>query len=94
MNRKKSKRIKLQSSKIIVTWLRSILSEEEADKVNLKTFRELLPEQTHFYGGGKFLLNAYTERWTQKKIKQALKILPTVKLEDLTINHLLRKVEG
>ena len=93
MNRKTSKRIKLQSSKIIVTWLRSILSEEEGAKVNLKTFKELLPAQTHFYGGGKFLLNAYTEKWTQKKIKQASKLYPSIRLEDLTIDHLLRKAE-
>ena len=48
MNRKKSKKISKQSKLIMVEWLSSLLSEEEASKITTKNCLNFMPKQTHF----------------------------------------------
>jgi len=48
MNRKKSKRITQHSITLLVSWMKQLLPEEEAEKVTVDTYKSFMPEQTHF----------------------------------------------
>ena len=85
MNGKKAKRIRRHSRVLLVSWLKSLLSEEEAEQVNIKNYKQMMPEQTHAYVQDKFLLNAYHPKWIVKKINQLTSIYPKLKIEDVNL---------
>ena len=45
MNRKKIKVLRRKAKHILVEWLRSLLPEEEQEKVNINTILHLMPKQ-------------------------------------------------
>ena len=85
MNRKKSKRIKNHSESLLVLWMKGLLPEDEAEKVNLKTYKSMMPVQTHFMAQRTMYLNAYHPKWVAKKIKQLLKIDPDLIIESIDL---------
>ncbi len=93
MNRKKSKRIKNHTEVLQVEWLKSLLNDEEASKVNLMNFKDMLPEQTHIWAKGTIHNSFYTARWLTIKIKQLLKIFPNKQVEDITSEDVKWKME-
>ena len=88
MNRKKSKRIKAQSGIILVDWLRSLMSEKESSKINVKNYMSFMPEQTHFMAGRTMYLNAYHPKWVIKTIKQLLRDSPKLSIETITLEDI------
>lgn len=70
MNGKKMRRINRHCDNLMVEWLRSISPESEAGLITLDTFKNLLPQQTHFYGGGRFVINAFAPKWFRKRVKR------------------------
>jgi|TARA_R110000796_G_scaffold46364_8_gene112040 hypothetical protein len=93
MNRKKSKRIKNHSESLLVLWMKGLLPEDEAEKVNLKTYKSMMPVQTHFMAQRTMYLNAYHPKWVAKKIKQLLKIFPAIQIEDINLEMIAWKVK-
>tara|TARA_R100001377_G_C3160481_1_gene99548 strand:+ start:284 stop:571 length:288 start_codon:yes stop_codon:yes gene_type:complete len=93
MNRKKSKRIKNHSESLLVLWMKGLLPEDEAEKVNLKTYKSMMPDQTHFMAQRTMYLNAYHPKWVAKKIKQLLKIFPAIQIEDINLEMIAWKVK-
>lgn len=73
MNQRKAKQVKKLSEEFVITWLKTMLIEEEQKKVNVDNFKNYLPEDTHFFSNGKLMVSAYTPRWFAKKIKKVLK---------------------
>ena len=73
MNQRKAKQVKKLSKEFVITWLKTMLVEEEQKKVNVDNFKNYLPEDTHFFSNGKLLVSAYTPRWFAKRIKKVLK---------------------
>lgn len=73
MNQRKAKQVKKLSEKFVITWLKTMLIEEEQKKVNVGNFKNYLPEDTHFFSNGKLMVSAYTPRWFAKRIKKVLK---------------------
>ena len=69
MNRKRIKKINKHVGFILVDWLKTLVSEEEAKQINIDNYKELLPSQTHVYTNNKFFLSAFCPRWVRKKIK-------------------------
>lgn len=88
MNGRKAKSIRAHGDLLSVQWLKSLLSEEEGDKINIKNVVSKMPTQTHIFLKGKRKLSAYSSKWMYKKIKNILKRSPTrsissIKLEEL-----------
>tara|TARA_R110001592_G_scaffold50643_1_gene156588 strand:- start:734 stop:994 length:261 start_codon:yes stop_codon:yes gene_type:complete len=73
MNGRKAKQIRKLSKEFLVTWLQSMLVEEEQKKVSIHNYEKYLPEEKHFYANSKVMVSAYTPRWFSKKIKNILK---------------------
>jgi len=84
MNGRRSKKIRKQSSVVLVSWLKSLLDEAEASKVTLDNYKSMLPQQTHIYANMAFRMSAYTPRWVAKKIKKILKEEPLRPIESIT----------
>ena len=70
MNEKKMKQLKKLVKPIQVQWVRSLLNEEEASKVNISNIDVMLSEQTHFMVKGTMYLSAMTDKWIIKYLKK------------------------
>jgi len=92
MNRKKSKRITRHSITLLVSWMKQLLPEEEAEKVTVDTYKTMMPEQTHFMANRTMYLNAYHPKWIAKKIKQLIKIFPDIEIEEVDLELITWKV--
>jgi|TARA_R110000772_G_scaffold116878_1_gene222073 hypothetical protein len=90
MNRKTIKRINKQTGFILVDWLKTLVSEEEAKGINIYNYKTLLPEQTHVYLRNKFFLSVFCERWVRKKLKQLKRKHPQRNVEDFTLADVSR----
>jgi hypothetical protein len=93
MNRKKSKRIKKHAETLQIEWLKSLLNDEEASKINKDNFRDMLPKQTHLWAQGTIHTSFYTLKWLSNKIKQLIKIFPDKAVEDVTPQDIAWKME-
>ncbi len=85
MNNKRSKRVRNHATVLLVSWLRTLLTEEEGAKITVKNYADHMPEQTHIHANGKMMLNAYHPKWIVKKINQILKIYPHLQIEDVNL---------
>lgn len=90
MNRKTIKKINRQVGPILVAWLKTLVSEEEAKKINLNNYKELLPDQTHVFANGKFFISIFSPRWVRKMLKRLVvknpdKAIDSYTLEDIKI---------
>ena len=70
MNGRKAKEYRRQARQACLTWLHSLMSPEEAAKINIKNFMSFMPKETHIHSHGIFTLIPNTYRWTYKKIKK------------------------
>ena len=70
MNAKRMKKIRRLVKPIQVEWVRSLLNEQEAQKVNLSNIDTMLSKQTHFMVKGTMYLSAMTDKWIVKYIKK------------------------
>tara|TARA_B110000046_G_C12888317_1_gene353231 strand:- start:186 stop:455 length:270 start_codon:yes stop_codon:yes gene_type:complete len=88
MNGKKAKQIRKQSGVLIVDWLRSLLSEEEGQKVTTANYKNFMPTQTHFMAQRTMYLNSYHPKWISNKVKRLLKQQPNRALEEITLGEI------
>jgi hypothetical protein len=84
MNSKEMKRINRHCETLMVEWLKSIVPEEEAEKITIDNYKGMLPNQTHFYGDGKFLISSYSPKWFKKRVK---KLSAANRIEDITLQQ-------
>jgi hypothetical protein len=85
MNRKKSKRIERHAEALLITWLKGLLTPEEAEGVHMGSYRSFMPEQTHYMAQRTIYLNAYHPKWIKRKIKQLITIFPDIQIEDVNL---------
>ena len=85
MNRSLSKRIKKHAIGIQLQWVKSLLPDEEAEKVTLDNLNAMLPQQTHVWGLGVKYNSVFGIRHVVKKLKQLLVIFPDKQVEDFTL---------
>jgi predicted transcriptional regulator len=69
MNSKKMKVIRYKAKHILVEWLRSLLSKEEAEKIVYENVLSFLPNKTHYYQGSTIKLQPWSFKWIIKKLK-------------------------
>ena len=80
MNGRKAKRLRKRATQLLIRWIRSMTPDgEDATKITIKNLHELLPEDTHIFANGKYMVSAYSLRWFYKKVKQN----PNLTLEDI-----------
>ena len=79
MNTKEMSKIRNKAKAILVEWLKTLLSEEEQKKVNVKNILTLLPNQTHYFSGETFRLQPWSYKWVVKKLKRN----PELTIDDL-----------
>jgi len=92
MNRRRSKRIARHAESLLVVWLKGLLSDEEAAKINIGNYKSKMPEQTHYMAQRTVYLNAYHPKWLKKKINQLLLIYPRLAVEDINLEMVTWKV--
>ena len=84
MNGRKAKAIRKKSLLILLDWIKSLLTPEEAKKITLEQAFKLVPQQTHIFTQGKFMLSSFSLKWITKKTKKLInkKDLKDITLED------------
>jgi hypothetical protein len=86
MNKKVLRKINAKVDTLLIEWIQSILSEEEAVKVTKENYKELLPAEEHILSNGTCYQSFYTHRWAKlgiKKLMKAGKELNDITIEDL-----------
>ena len=69
MNLKKEKQIRRKAKQLMVEWLRSVIPDEDKNKVTIENVHTYIPDQTHVYANQQLHISAYTLRWFIKRIK-------------------------
>ena len=88
MNDRKARKIHQRTRELLVEWVKSLLPEEEAEKVTLNNIHHLLPDETHFFANNRIYLNAYSLKWIKKGIKRVLKQDPKTNIKDITMERI------
>ena len=83
MNGRKAKQIRKKANHLVVDWLKTMLVDEEKEKVSVNNIKKYLPEQTHVYMNKKVMLSAYTPRWFAQRIKKSNKKLKDITWQDI-----------
>ena len=86
MNKKVLRRINTKVDALLIAWIQSILSEEEAAKVTKENYRALLPAEEYILSNGTCYQSFYTHRWAKLGIKKLMK--EGKELNDITIKDL------
>ena len=87
MNGRKAKKIRRHANKLVLEWLKTMLTDEEAKKLNPKNMVNYMPEQTHFFANRSLHISAYTPRWFQKRIKRIIRKNKKT-IEDITVQEI------
>jgi len=70
MNSKQLKKLRRLVKPLQVEWLQSLLPEDQAKTITVDNVNDLLPDQTHVFGGGKMHLSFMTDKWIMKMLKK------------------------
>ena len=88
MSKKQEKEIRAQVGVILVSWLKGLVNEEEAKKINIHNYKSMLPDQSHVYLNGSFKLSAFHPKWVSNRIKKILKNNPSKSISDITLEDI------
>ena len=87
MRKKILKRIDNKASELLIEWLRSIVNEDDEEKVTKENYKSLLPKEEYIVSKRTYYLAFYTHRWAKQNIKNLLK--KGIELENITIGDLI-----
>ena len=87
MNGQKAKKIRRHAKELVFEWLKTMLTDEEAKKLNPKNMDKYMPEQTHFFANRSLHVSAYTPRWFQQRIKRIIRKNKKT-IEDITVQEI------
>ena len=82
MNAKLVKKLRKRIKPIQVEWLKTLLPEDQAEKVDIKNVDNLLPDETHVFAG-KFILTYMSDKWVMKQLKRNPHITTYKELSEL-----------
>ena len=88
MSGKDSRRIHRRTRELLVEWVRSLLPEEEAEKVTLDNIEQLLPLEKHYFANNRIYLNTYSFKWIKNGIKKILKLFPDTEIATITMEDI------
>lgn len=87
MNGRVKRDINYKVRELLVEWLKTLVSEEEAAKIDNKNYRDLLPTQTHVFLNKRYRLSAFTERWIKQRIKKFIAKNPNRSIQSVTLQE-------
>jgi hypothetical protein len=67
---KQIKKLRKLIKPLQVEWLKSLLPEDQGKEITVSNVDDLLPDQTHVFGGGKMHLSFMTDKWIMKMLKK------------------------
>lgn len=71
MNQRKAKALRKKSYQFAVLWLKSMLNEEEAEKVTVESLKRFESSQEQYiWDDGTLMLAPYSSRWFYQKLKK------------------------
>ena len=88
MNNKKLKEINRHTKFLFKEWVKTLLPEEEALKVDDTDYRDLVPDEYHALVEGTLRLSPNSPRWIRKKLKSICADNPSVNIKSLTLEDL------
>lgn len=91
MNEKRMKAISRRTETILVEWLKTLVSEEEASKINLYNYKDLLPAQTHVRANNKFMLSSFSPKWVRKHLKSLARKYPNRFVFTFTLTEVMQE---
>ena len=86
MNSKRSVALKNKAEDMLIDWVRSLVSEEEATKITKDNYATFLPRLSYFRAKGARRLSFFTLRWAKQRLKKfykAGKDISDLKVKDL-----------
>ena len=94
MNGKKAKQIRSHAKSMLLGWLKTMVSDEEATKIDESNFEDYLPSQTHVYANRRMMLSSYSFKWFVKNIKKILKKERSRDVRTIGLNEILNDGRG
>lgn len=91
MNEKRLKAISRRTETVLVEWLKTLVNEEEAVKISLSNYKELMPVQTHIQANGRFMLSAFSPKWVRKHLKRLAKKHPDREVYTFTLTEVMQE---
>ena len=88
MKSKVSKRISRQVVFLFIEWLKTLVSEEEAAKVNKNNVWQMAPKDNLTYRDMTAHLSVHSPKWIRKKIKILVRQKPDTDIESITMEDL------
>jgi hypothetical protein len=88
MNGRTTKQIRRKSLMLLIDWIKTLVSEEEAKKLTIEQAADLVPTDTHIYANGQMRLSAFSLKWINKKIKKLIKYK---NINDITVEDLVNE---
>ena len=82
------KRISRHTETLLIEWVKSLVSEEEADQVSLDNINSLLPSQYHFFIEEQLTLAPNSPKWIRKQLKKLVSSNPNINIEAITLEEL------
>lgn len=86
MNSKVCKQISRQTKLILLEWVKSLVSDEEKDKVTAANLASLLPDTNYFFVNRQIRVSFYSPQWVRKSLKKLVKL--GYRVEDITMQEL------
>mgnify|MGYP005824229659 CR=1 FL=1 len=89
MNKNKLKQIHRKTESLLVDWLRSMVSDKEAKRVNTKNVMQFMPDK-EIYAPVKSGIRCVpmTPRWIKKELKKMLQQDSNLDVESVTLSDL------
>ena len=88
MNSRVAKRISRQVTVLLVEWMKSIVPEEDADKITKENVHSFMPKDVHVFFQGTVRLSTYCPKWIRQKIKELMQKKPGTRIESITMEEL------
>ena len=83
MNAKLVKKLRKRIKPIQVEWLKTLLPEDQAEKVNLENIKDLIPSEPHIFAGNRLYLTFMSDKWVMKQLKRNPHITTYKELSEL-----------
>tara|TARA_R100000742_G_C4192646_1_gene24229 strand:- start:243 stop:545 length:303 start_codon:yes stop_codon:yes gene_type:complete len=86
MNPKTMRKINKHADSLLLSWLKTLIPEEDKEKVSIENLNSFLPSANYFYANKSLRLSFYGPKWARKCIKKLLrngKELESITMKDL-----------
>lgn len=88
MNGRIKRDLKYKTREILIEWLKTLLTDEEAAKIDTANYKDLLPQQTHVFLNRQYKLSAFTETWIRKQLKKLMERHPDRPISSFTLDEI------